>query len=97
MLGDGLFVAGFDEFTRKHNEQNKNTFAYWFNYRGKTSFTDCLVNSKEEINWGVSHAEDMMYTFSMAKRMAPHRILSDRDVGVGMGFVQVLVDFATHR
>lgn len=96
MLGDGLFIHGFDQFIHKRNLKSKDTFAYLFNYRGRSSFTDCITNYDEYINWGVSHAEDMMYTFAMLKRMAPHRTHTDRDLQVAMDFVRMLTDFATY-
>lgn len=97
MLTDGLFLAGFEKYLQQRlaSQSGSKTYAYLFNYRGTSSFTDILVNSVEEENFGVSHAEDVIYLFPMLEFLAPHRVMSARDVAFGKEFVQLFTDFAS--
>lgn len=49
----------------------------------------------EDENFGVSHAEDVIYLFPMLKFLAPHRVMSARDLAFGKEFVQLFTDFAS--
>lgn len=93
-----MFVAGFDQFLRQRlaSDAQSETFVYVFNYNGESSFTDILINSENPTNWGASHGSDLLYLFPMIKLMAPHRIMSERDLDFGARFVKTLTDFASY-
>lgn len=93
-----MFVTGFDQFVqqRLQKKNTASTYVYVFNYHGATSFTDVLVESEEEVDWGVSHGDDSMYMFPLIKLMAPHRIMSQRDLEFGAKYVRILTDFAAY-
>lgn len=93
-----MFVAGFDKFLQRRLPGSQSqTYIYLFNYNGESSFTDVIQSQAvEEIKWGVSHGEDMMYLFPVIKVMAPHRTMSERDHKFRQKFVRLLTDFAAH-
>lgn len=73
------------------------TFAYVFNYRGSSSFTDiCLRHSKEEKNFGVSHIDDLLYLFPMVKKVMQTRTMSEEDHKIRKQMVKMWVNFATN-
>lgn len=95
IVSDGLFLAGFDKFLGERlRSATAQTFVYLFNYRGGSSFTDIMANSDQETNWGVSHAEDMLYEFPLIKNMAPHRVMYQKDIEFGQKFVRSFARFA---
>ena len=96
IVSDGLCVSGFDKFLRKRS-RNATTLSYLFNYHGSSSFTDLLVNREDQIDWGVSHGEDLMYLFPIIKVLAPHRVMSNRDLEFGKRYVRMLTNFAASK
>ena len=95
MISDGLFLAGFDKFLhRRLRSASAQTFVYLFNYRGSSSLTDIVANTEDDTDWGVSHGDDMMYEFPIIKALAPHRVMHQKDLAFGHGFVKSLTKFA---
>lgn len=92
-------MAGFDRFVQQRlaKQGGADTYAYVFNYKGASSLTDMLARPEdEELNWGVSHGDDMMYMFPIIKLLAPHRIMSPMDLQFSRDFVKIFTDFAAY-
>lgn len=94
MVSDGLFLSGFDKFLKRRFRTGGQTFVYLFNYRGTTSFTDIVSNAAEDVNWGVSHGDDLLHLFPMVKTMASHRVMAAKDLKFGARLLEGLTRFA---
>lgn len=91
-------MSGFDRFLQQRlTSGNSTTLAYLFNYHGVSSGADLFENPEEEINWGVTHDEPLMYLFPIIKVLAPHRIMSNRDLEFGKRYVKMLTNFAASK
>lgn len=73
-----------------------NTFAYLFNYRGATSFTDMILrNSPEEFDFGVSHMDELLYLFPMVKNSINFCVMNNEDMHMRKQMVKMWVRFAS--
>lgn len=77
--------------------KSANTFAYVFNYRGSSSFTDiAMMKSTVEHNFGVSHFDDLLYLFPTVENVFNFRLMSNEDQHMRKQMVKMWVNFAIH-
>lgn len=93
-----LFLPGLSHMLRQRVKGTAPTFVYKFNYRGSASFIDVpLRRSKEEVNMGVSHMDDLLYLFPQVTKVMKSRVMTEEDHKVRKQMVKMWVNFATNR
>lgn len=97
MFSDVIFLPGFVRVIRNRlaTPSSANTFAYLFNYRGSTSFTDIYFRqSTVEKNLGVSHIDDLFYLFPLVEKIMNFRAITADDNHMRKHMVKMWTNFA---
>lgn len=98
MFSEMIFLPGFVRVIRNRlaTTNSANTFAYLFNYRGSTSFTDTYFRKATvEKNLGVSHIDDLFYLFPLVEKIMNFRVMTAEDHQMRKQMVKMWVHFAT--
>ena len=94
IIADSWIFKGFLKFLEKRFKDNhNNTFVYLFNYRGDISITDIFRSETEEIDYGVSHGDDLFYLSPVSKLFVPYRAPSERDQQFRDIIIKIWTDF----
>ncbi|XP_015115263.1 esterase FE4 [Diachasma alloeum] len=95
MSSDALFNVGSATSVKEHLRKRSPIYYYYFAYSG--DMKNPLIRGNPENDFGVGHAEDLMYLFPMNRILFPNSTMSVRDFQMVDAMTTLWTNFARFR